>query len=149
MTDGAIAEVTGDSRTTSPSNASIGAEQILEQRGCSVSPLIGVSQVVADTKLDAQGARPRGKSRSTYRIEIVSTWNSVTPIPKRGLDVPLSPTRSAPRYPFGKDLFKGSPNRGGLDYRVCLESWELHSGEEKWENSVALGGTTRSSASLT
>ena len=24
--------------------------------------------------------------------------------------------------PFGKVLFKGSPNRGGLDYRVCLES---------------------------
>jgi U32 family peptidase len=40
--------------------------------------------------------------------------------------------------PFGKDLFKGSPNRGGLDYRVCLESWELYSGDEKWENSVAL-----------
>ena len=40
--------------------------------------------------------------------------------------------------PFGKDLFKGSPNRGGLDYRVCLESWELYCGEERWEQSVAL-----------
>ena len=40
--------------------------------------------------------------------------------------------------PFGKDLFKGSPNRGGLDYRVCLESWELYCGEEQWEKSVAL-----------
>jgi putative protease len=40
--------------------------------------------------------------------------------------------------PFGKDLFKGSPNRGGLDYRVCLESWELYSGGEMWEKSVAL-----------
>jgi len=40
--------------------------------------------------------------------------------------------------PFGKDLFKGSPNRGGLDYRVCMESWELYSGEEMWEKSVAL-----------
>jgi putative protease len=40
--------------------------------------------------------------------------------------------------PFGKDLFKGSPNRGGLDYRVCLESWELYSGEQMWEKSVAL-----------
>ncbi|HYV40182.1 MAG TPA: U32 family peptidase, partial [Thermoanaerobaculia bacterium] len=40
--------------------------------------------------------------------------------------------------PFGKDLFKGSPNRGGLDYRVCMESWELYSGEEIWEKSVAL-----------
>jgi len=39
---------------------------------------------------------------------------------------------------FGKDLFKGSPNRGGLDYRVCMDSWELYSGEEKWENSVTL-----------
>jgi putative protease len=40
--------------------------------------------------------------------------------------------------PFGKDLFKGSPNRGGLDYRVCMESWELYSGEQMWEKSVAL-----------
>src|SRR5574342_323874 len=39
---------------------------------------------------------------------------------------------------YGKDLFKGSPNRGGLDYRVCLESWELYCGEEKWEDRVAL-----------
>jgi collagenase-like PrtC family protease len=36
------------------------------------------------------------------------------------------------------DQFKGSPNRGGLDYRVCLESWELYSGDAKWEDRVAL-----------
>ena len=38
----------------------------------------------------------------------------------------------------GKDLFKGSPNRGGLDYRVCLEAWQLYSGDIKWEDRVAL-----------
>src|SRR5574337_520584 len=38
----------------------------------------------------------------------------------------------------GKDLFKGSPNRGGLDYRVCLEAWQLYSGDVKREDRVAL-----------
>jgi putative protease len=40
--------------------------------------------------------------------------------------------------PAGKDLFRGSPNRGGLDYRVCLESWELYSGDRLREPRVAL-----------
>jgi U32 family peptidase len=35
-------------------------------------------------------------------------------------------------------LFKGSPNRGGLDYRVCLEAWQLYSGGIKREDRVAL-----------
>jgi len=39
----------------------------------------------------------------------------------------------------GKDLFKGSPNRGGLDYRVCLEAWSLWRGnQERWADRVAL-----------
>jgi putative protease len=39
---------------------------------------------------------------------------------------------------YSKDLFKGSPNRGGLDYRVCLEAWQLYSGDIKREDRVAL-----------
>src|SRR3990170_2734049 len=39
----------------------------------------------------------------------------------------------------GKDLFKGSPNRGGLDYRVCLEAWSLLRGNhDPWADRVAL-----------
>ena len=39
---------------------------------------------------------------------------------------------------FGKDLFRGSPNRGGLDYRVCLEQWQLFDGQALLEPQIAL-----------
>ena len=39
---------------------------------------------------------------------------------------------------FGKDLFRGSPNRGGLDYRICLERWELLGEKALLERQITL-----------
>ena len=135
MTDvGAIAEVHRRfPRLTI--HASIGAN-ILNDDDVAFYRSIGVSQVVADTKLTLRELASR-KERLDVGIEILihankcytylgKCWMSPYHRLERGTD------------DFGKDLFKGSPNRGGLDYRVCLESWELYSGEEQWEKSVAL-----------
>src|ERR1035437_4282667 len=97
---------------------------------------IGVSKVLGDTKLTLKElASP--KEQIDVGIEILIHANKCyTYLGKCW----MSPYHRLERTTdsFGKDLFKGSPNRGGLDYRVCMESWELYSGEEKWENSVAL-----------
>jgi putative protease len=116
-------------------HASIGAN-ILNDEDVRFYRSIGVSQVVADTKLTLQELTSR-KERIDVGIEILIHANKCyTYLGKCW----MSPYHRLERTtdPFGKDLFKGSPNRGGLDYRVCLESWELYCGEEKWESGVAL-----------
>ncbi len=135
MTDiGAIAEV----HRRFPQltiHASIGAN-ILNNEDVRFYRSIGVSQVVADTKLTLRELASR-KEQIDVGIEVLIHANKCyTYLGKCW----MSPYHRLERTTdsFGKDLFKGSPNRGGLDYRVCLESWELYSGGEKWENSVAL-----------
>jgi putative protease len=135
MTDiGAIAEV----HRHFPSltiHASIGAN-ILNNEDVRFYRSIGVSQVVADTKLTLKELASR-KDQIDVGIEILIHANKCyTYLGKCW----MSPYHRLERTTdeFGKDLFIGSPNRGGLDYRVCMESWELYNGEEKWENSVAL-----------
>jgi putative protease len=135
MTDvGAIAEV----HRRFPDltlHASIGAN-ILNNEDVTFYRSIGVSQVVADTKLTLTELASRRK-QIDVGIEILIHANKCyTYLGKCW----MSPYHRLERAtdPFGKDLFKGSPNRGGLDYRVCLESWELFCGDERWEPSVAL-----------
>jgi U32 family peptidase len=116
-------------------HASIGAN-ILNNEDVRFYRSIGVSQVVADTKLTLKELASR-KEQIDVGIEILIHANKCyTYLGKCW----MSPYHRLERTtdPFGKDLFKGSPNRGGLDYRVCLESWELYSGQEMWEKSVAL-----------
>ncbi len=38
----------------------------------------------------------------------------------------------------GKGHFKGSPNRGGLCYRICLTKWEVEKTGESWDEEVIL-----------
>jgi putative protease len=116
-------------------HASIGAN-ILNDEDVRFYRSIGVSQVVADTKLTLRELASR-REQIDVGIEILIHANKCyTYLGKCW----MSPYHRLERTtdPFGKDLFRGSPNRGGLDYRVCLESWELYCGEEKWEESVAL-----------
>jgi len=116
-------------------HASIGAN-ILNNEDVRFYRSIGVSQVVADTKLTLRELASR-KDQIDVGVEILIHANKCyTYLGKCW----MSPYHRLERTTdsFGKDLFKGSPNRGGLDYRVCMESWELYSGGQKWENSVAL-----------
>jgi putative protease len=116
-------------------HASIGAN-ILNDEDVEFYRSIGVSQVVADTKLTLKELASR-KERTEVGIEILIHANKCyTYLGKCWMSPYHRLERTAD--PFGKGLFKGSPNRGGLDYRVCLESWELHCGEDQLEKSVAL-----------
>jgi putative protease len=135
MTDiGAIAEV----HRRLPDltiHASIGAN-ILNDADVAFYREIGVSQVVADTKLTFKELASR-KERLDVGIEILIHANyCYTYLGKCW----MSPYHRLDRTidDAGKDLFRGSPNRGGLDYRVCLEDWQLYSGDAKWEDHVAL-----------
>jgi len=135
MTDiGAIAEV----HRRFPEltiHASIGAN-ILNNEDVRFYRDIGVTQVVCDTKLTIREMVSR-KENIDVGIEVLIHANKCyTYLGKCW----MSPYHRLERTtdPFGKDLFKGSPNRGGLDYRVCLEQWDLYSGDEKWESGVAL-----------
>ena len=115
-------------------HASIGAN-ILNDEDVRFYRSIGVSQVVADTKLTLKELASR--EQIDVGIEVLIHANKCyTYLGKCW----MSPYHRLERTtdPFGKDLFKGSPNRGGLDYRVCLESWELYCGDEMWEKSVAM-----------
>lgn len=116
-------------------HASIGAN-ILNDEDVRFYRSLGVSQVVADTKLTLKELASR-KEQIDVGIEILihankcytylgKCWMSPYHRLERGVDG------------FGKDQFKGSPNRGGLDYRVCLEAWALYSGAERWEDRIAL-----------
>lgn len=116
-------------------HASIGAN-ILNNEDVRFYRSIGVSQVVADTKLTLKELASR-KEQIAVGIEILIHANyCYTYLGKCW----MSPYHRLERTTdaFGKDQFKGSPNRGGLDYRVCLEAWQLYSGETKWEERVAL-----------
>ncbi|MBI2000002.1 MAG: U32 family peptidase [candidate division NC10 bacterium] len=116
-------------------HASIGAN-ILNDEDVRFYRSIGVSQVVADTKLTLKELASR-KEQMDVGIEILIHANyCYTYLGKCW----MSPYHRLERTtdPSGKDQFKGSPNRGGLDYRVCLESWELYSGITRWEERVAL-----------
>jgi putative protease len=116
-------------------HASIGAN-ILNDEDVRFYRSLGVSQVVADTKLTLKELASR-KEQINVGIEILIHANyCYTYLGKCW----MSPYHRLERTtdPSGKDLFKGSPNRGGLDYRVCLESWALYSGDAKWEDRVAL-----------
>jgi U32 family peptidase len=135
MTDvGAIAEV----HKRFPDltiHASIGAN-ILNDEDVRFYRSIGVSQVVADTKLTLKELASR-KTQIDVGIEVLIHANKCyTYLGKCW----MSPYHRLERTTdaFGKDLFKGSPNRGGLDYRVCLESWDVYSGDARWETNVAL-----------
>ena len=116
-------------------HASIGAN-ILNNADVAFYRQIGVSQVVADTKLTLKELASR-KEQLDVGIEILIHANyCYTYLGKCW----MSPYHRLERTTddAGKDLFKGSPNRGGLDYRVCLEAWQLYSGDIKWEDRVAL-----------
>ncbi|MBI3989183.1 MAG: U32 family peptidase [candidate division NC10 bacterium] len=116
-------------------HASIGAN-ILNNEDVRFYRSLGVSQVVADTKLTLKELASR-KEQLDVGIEILIHANKCyTYLGKCW----MSPYHNLERTvdPFGKDLFKGSPNRGGLDYRVCLEAWELYHGGDLLEKRVAL-----------
>jgi putative protease len=116
-------------------HASIGAN-ILNNEDIRFYREIGVSQVVADTKLTLRELASR-KHDLQVGIEILIHANKCyTYLGKCW----MSPYHRLERTvdEFGKDLFRGSPNRGGLDYRVCLEAWRLYSGDTEWEEQVAL-----------
>jgi putative protease len=116
-------------------HASIGAN-ILNNEDILFYREIGVSQVVADTKLSLKELTSRREIEVGVEVLIHANkcytylgkcWMS----PYHRLDRTRDET--------GKDLFKGSPNRGGLDYRVCLEAWSLWRGnQERWADRVAL-----------
>ncbi|HVP44398.1 MAG TPA: peptidase U32 family protein [Terriglobales bacterium] len=135
MTDvGAIAEV----HRRFPQlviHASIGAN-ILNNEDVAFYRSIGVTQVVADTKLTLRELASR-KTSLDVGIEVLIHANKCyTYLGKCW----MSPYHRLERTTdeFGKDLFRGSPNRGGLDYRVCLEKWELFDGKKLLEPAVAL-----------
>ena len=116
-------------------HASIGAN-ILNNEDVKFYRSLGVSQVVADTKLTLRELISR-KADSEVGIEVLIHANKCyTYLGKCW----MSPYHRLERTSdaSGKDLFRGSPNRGGLDYRICLEQWELHAGEALLEPRVAL-----------
>ncbi len=135
MTDiGAIAEVHRHFPQLTI-HASIGAN-ILNNEDVRFYRSIGVSQVVADTKLTLKELASR-REQIAVGVEILIHANKCyTYLGKCWMSPYHRLERSVDA--FGKDQFKGSPNRGGLDYRVCLESWELYSGESMLEEHVAL-----------
>ncbi len=116
-------------------HASIGAN-ILNNEDVKFYRSIGVTQVVADTKLTLRELTSR-KAELDLGIEVLIHANKCyTYLGKCW----MSPYHRLERTTdqFGKDLFRGSPNRGGLDYRVCLESWELFDGNTMLEPRIAL-----------
>ncbi len=116
-------------------HASIGAN-ILNDEDVRFYRSIGVTQVVADTKLTLRELASR-KGAIDVGVEVLIHANMCfTYLGKCW----MSPYHRLERTtdPAGKDLFRGSPNRGGLDYRVCLESWQLHGAEGMLEERVAL-----------
>jgi len=116
-------------------HASIGAN-ILNNQDVSFYQDIGVSQVVADTKLTLRELAAR-KIQGEVGIEVLIHANMCYTYLGKCWMSPYHRLERT-RDDFGKDLFRGSPNRGGLDYRVCLEQWELHVGTELLEPRIAL-----------
>ena len=135
MTDvGAIAEV----HRRFPNlilHASIGAN-ILNNEDVKFYRAIGVSQVVADTKLTLRELVSR-KAGLDVGIEVLIHANKCYTYLGKCWMSPYHRLERT-RDDFGKDLFRGSPNRGGLDYRVCLEQWELYADKALLEPRIAL-----------
>jgi len=135
MTDvGAIAEV----HRRFPQlviHASIGAN-ILNNEDVKFYRSLGVSQVVADTKLTLRELASRQASIDVGIEVLIHANKCYTYLGKCW----MSPYHRLERTTddLGKDLFRGSPNRGGLDYRICLEQWELYADKELLEPRVAL-----------
>jgi U32 family peptidase len=116
-------------------HASIGAN-ILNNEDVKFYRSIGVSQVVADTKLTL-GELTSRQANVDVGIEILIHANKCyTYLGKCWMSPYVRLERTADD--FGKDLFRGSPNRGGLDYRVCMEQWELLDGEAVLEPVITL-----------
>ena len=116
-------------------HASIGAN-ILNNDDVRFYRSIGVAQVVADTKLTLRELVSR-KALMDVGIEVLIHANMCyTYLGKCW----MSPYHRLERATddHGKDLFRGSPNRGGLDYRVCLEKWQLRDGERLLQPEIAL-----------
>lgn len=116
-------------------HASIGAN-ILNNEDVQFYRSIGVTQVVADTKMTLRELASR-KANIDVGIEVLIHANKCyTYLGKCW----MSPYHRLERTTdeFGKDLFRGSPNRGGLDYRICLQQWSLHNGNLMLEPHVAL-----------
>jgi len=116
-------------------HASIGAN-ILNNQDVKFYQDIGVSQVVADTKLTLRELAAR-KIQGEVGIEVLIHANMCYTYLGKCWMSPYHRLERT-RDDFGKDLFRGSPNRGGLDYRVCLEQWELYAGQELLEPRIAL-----------
>ena len=116
-------------------HASIGAN-IVNNQDVAFYRSIGVSQVVADTKLTLRELASRQADLDTGIEILIHANNCYTYLGKCW----MSPYHRLERTTdnFGKDLFRGSPNRGGLDYRVCLEQWELFDGKGLLEPHIAL-----------
>jgi U32 family peptidase len=116
-------------------HASIGAN-ILNNEDVKFYRAIGVTQVVADTKLTLRELASR-KTDIDVGIEVLIHANKCyTYLGKCWMSPYYRLERTTDD--FGKDLFRGSPNRGGLDYRVCLESWQLFDDQMKLEPRIAL-----------
>lgn len=116
-------------------HASIGAN-ILNDEDIRWYKEIGVSQVVADTKLSLKELRARREIDVGVEV-LIHANKCYTYLGKCW----MSPYHRLERTQdgTGKDFFKGSPNRGGLDYRVCLEAWSLWRGnQDRWADRVAL-----------
>lgn len=118
-------------------HASIGAN-ILNNEDVKFYRSIGVSQVVADTKLTLGELTSRKADADIdVGIEILIHANKCyTYLGKCWMSPYIRLERTTDD--FGKDLFCGSPNRGGLDYRVCLEQWELLDGKALLEPVITL-----------
>jgi len=116
-------------------HASIGAN-ILNNEDVKFYHSLGVSQVVADTKLTLRELVSRQASVDVGIEILIHANKCYTYLGKCW----MSPYHRLERTTddSGKDLFRGSPNRGGLDYRICLEQWQLYAGEELLEPRVAL-----------
>ena len=116
-------------------HASIGAN-ILNNEDVAFYRSIGVSQVVADTKLTLNELASR-KANLDVGIEILIHANKCYTYLGKCWMSPYSRLERT-TDDFGKDLFRGSPNRGGLDYRTCLEQWELFDDQVLLEPRIAL-----------
>ena len=116
-------------------HASIGAN-ILNNEDVKFYRSLGVSQVVADTKLTLRELASRQASIDVGIEVLIHANKCYTYLGKCW----MSPYHRLERTTddLGKDLFRGSPNRGGLDYRICLEQWQLYAGKELLEPRVAL-----------
>ncbi len=126
-----------------PVHASVSAN-ILNDEDVRFYEELGVSEIVADTKLSVRELSQRSKIPVGVEV-LVHASHCYTYIGKCWmssyirtehfhLDEPpaISPPHhltTSPIHPFAKDTFIGSPNRGGLCHRVCLQDWDADYGD--------------------